>query len=124
MWVGAERPRRKTETVNGEELQVREFHGDSLSEIGALAADEAVKLQSVMKEPTCRNKRLQTENGFRDFRRLCWTPVRDPSAPGWCGVPRRRVFHPIPAGRLLALRPSRGAPNVWQMTVDVPRTLP
>jgi hypothetical protein len=26
-----------------EELQVREFHGDSLSEIGALAADEAVK---------------------------------------------------------------------------------
>ena len=43
-----------------EELQVREFHGDSLSEIGALAADKAVKLRSVMQEPACRNKRLQT----------------------------------------------------------------
>ena len=35
--VGAERPRRKAKTVNGDEWQVREFRGDSLSEIGALA---------------------------------------------------------------------------------------
>jgi hypothetical protein len=40
--VGAGRSCRKTKTVISEELEVREFHGDSLSEIGALAADEAV----------------------------------------------------------------------------------
>ena len=51
--VGAERPRRKTEAVNSEELQVREFH-ISLSEVGALAADKAVKLWSAKQEPARR----------------------------------------------------------------------
>jgi hypothetical protein len=51
----------KLKTVIGEELQVREFHGDSLSEMAALAADEAVKLRSVMQEPACGNKRLPGE---------------------------------------------------------------
>jgi len=59
--VGAGGSRRKTETVISE-LQVREFHGDSLSEIGALAADEAVKLRSVMQEPAPRNA-YELENG-------------------------------------------------------------
>jgi hypothetical protein len=65
--VGAGRSRRKTETVISEELQVREFHGDSLSEIGALAADEAVKLRSVMQEPASRSigiNAYKLENGI------------------------------------------------------------
>ena len=53
--VGAGRSHRKTETAISEELQVRVFHGDSLSEMGALAADEAVKLRSVMQEPGLRH---------------------------------------------------------------------
>src|SRR5262249_40406924 len=52
----------KLETVNNE-LQVRDFRWDSQSEIGALAADEAAKLWSVMQAPARRHRCLQ--NGAR-----------------------------------------------------------